>query len=131
MDYSDSAASWFEKTMDFFIGAANGKKMRYYAAVCGDRIYPELRVLRLVASGMSTAELCISAEDENAMKLCQTEMGIEAHFFIGDGTADEAGIMRRIKRLAEEKYSGESIEAAVPKRTGMLGRLLDLLEGKC
>lgn len=130
MDYSDSAVSWFEKMMDFFIGASKGKKICYYAAACGDRIYPELRVLRLVAGGMSTAELCLSAEEESAMKLCQTEMGVEAHFFIGDGTADEAGIMRRVKRIAAEKYCGENIEVAVPKRTGMLGRLRDMFEGK-
>lgn len=129
MDYSDSAVSWFERLMDLLVGTANDEKAHYYAAVCSDRIYPELKVLRVVAFGKCFGELLPTDSEKTEFKLIFDGERVESSFFIGDATADAAHLMHRIRRAAAEKYPGEDIEVAMPKRKNILGWILDLLEG--
>ena len=129
MDYSNSAVSWFERLMDFLVGAANGEKARYYAAVCDDKIYPELKVLRVVAFGKCFSEHLPAGGEENGLTLHFYGERVESDFFIGDATADEAHLMHRIKRAAAERYPSEDVEIAMPKRKNILGWIVDLFEG--
>mgnify|MGYP007007458478 FL=1 len=129
MDYSGSAVSWFERLMDFLVDAANGEKAHYYADICSDKIYPELKALRVVALGKCFGELSPADGEKCGLKLSFGSEHVESHFFIGDATADEAHLMHRIRRAAAEKYPNEDVEIVMPKRKNILGWIIDLFEG--